>query len=147
MTVPGGTNAIYYLNKTPILVQRGSRIKYQIRIYNEGNEIDATASKITDYIPKGLKFENAYYRNETTPLTSGEDYTLNDNTLTINILNNKDLIAKYDGVNDVLSYDYVTVECSVKNTAKGILTNVAEISEYKTTEGIVTEDRDSQPDN
>lgn len=147
LTVPGGTNAIYYLNKTPILVQRGSRIKYQIRIYNEGNEIDATASKITDYIPKGLKFENAYYRNETTPLTSGEDYTLNDNTLTINILNNKDLIAKYDGVNDVLSYDYVTVECSVKNTAKGILTNVAEISEYKTTEGIVTEDRDSQPDN
>ena len=147
LRIPGGTNAVYYLNKTPILVQRGSRIKYQIRIYNEGSEIDATASKITDYIPKGLKFENAYYRNETTPLTSGEDYTLNENTLTINILNNKDLIAKYDYDNDVLSYDYVTVECSVKDTAEGILTNVAEISEYKTTEGIVTEDRDSEPDN
>ena len=142
-----GTNAIYRLNKTPILVQKGSKIKYQIRIYNEGEEIDTTASKIKDYIPSGLKFEKAYYRNETTPLTAGEDYTLENNTLTIKILNNKDLIAKYDATNDVLSYDWVTVECSVKDTAEGILTNVAEITEYKTTEGIVTEDRDSEPAN
>lgn len=142
-----GTNAFYYLNKTPILVQRGSKIKYQIRIYNEGEEIDATASKIKDYIPSGLKFENAYYRNEQTPLTEGTDYTLENNTLTINVLNSKNLIAKYDNANDILSSDYVTVECSVKETAKGILTNVAEIAEYKTTEGIVTEDRDSEPAN
>ena len=142
-----GLNAIYCLNKTPILVQRGSRIKYQIRIYNEGEDIDATASQIKDYIPSGLKFENAYYRNETTPLALGEDYTLEDNTLTIKVLNNKDLIQKYDVTNNELSFDYVTVECSVKESAKGILTNVAEISEYKTTDGIVTEDRDSQPAN
>lgn len=142
-----GTTAVIRLNKTPILVQKGSRIKYQIRIYNESEEIDTTASKIKDYIPSGLKFENAYYRNETTPLTSGEDYTLENNTLTIKVLNNKDLIAKYNPTTDVLSYDYVTVECSVKDTAKGILTNVAEITEYKTTDGIVTEDRDSEPAN
>ena len=142
----GATNAEYYLNKTPVAVKIGSVVKYQIRIYNESSENDATASKIVDYMPEGLRLINVYYKNETTPLVSGTDYTYNsnNNTVEINVLNNKQLISKFD---NELHYDYVTVECSVESGAKGILTNVAEIKEYKIAEGLVNTDRDSQAGN
>ena len=144
----GRYNAEYYMNKTPIIVQKGSTIKYQIRIYNEGTEVDATASKITDYIPDGLKFVNVYYQNEATPLVENTDYTFDatNNVLKINVLGNKQLIKKYDN-GDKLSYDYITVECKVEDTAKDKLTNVAQISEYKSEDGIVEKDRDSQSNN
>ena len=144
----GKLNAEYYLNKTPIIVLKGSTIKYQIRIYNEGKEVDATASKITDYIPEGLQFVNVYYQNETTPLVANKDYTFDatNNILKINVLGNKELIKKYEN-GDTLDYDYVTIECKVKDIAKDILTNVAQISEYKSEDGIVEKDRDSQPNN
>ena len=144
----GRFNAEYYMNKTPIIVQKGSTIKYQIRIYNEGTEVDATASKITDYIPDGLKFVNVYYQNEATPLVENTDYTFDatNNVLKINVLGNKQLIKKYDN-GDKLSYDYITVECKVEDTAKDKLTNVAQISEYKSEDGIVEKDRDSQSNN
>ena len=142
----GKFNAEYYLNKTPVLVQKGSKVKYQIRIYNEGMEQDATASKIIDYLPVGLKFVKAYYRDEKAMLVPNTDYIYNSdkNVLEINVLENKELIKKYDG-GDSISYDYITVECEVENNAEGILTNIAEISEYKTPEGIIESDRDSRP--
>ena len=123
------TDAKYYLNKTPIEVLRGSRITYEIRIYNEG-EVDATAGQIIDYLPNNMKFESVSYNGET--LTEGTDYTFNSqtNTLRINVLEGKDLIAKYNPNNDILSMEYVTVECTVLDSAEGILTNVAEISKY-----------------
>lgn len=144
----GKYDAEYYLNKTPVLVQKGAKVKYQIRIYNEGTQEPATASIITDYLPEGLKVENAYYKNNTTPLTKGIDYIYNEENkvLVVNVLGNKDLIPVYDG-GENLSFDYITVECTVLDTAEGILTNVAEISEYKTTVGSVNEDRDSWQDN
>ena len=142
----GRYDAEYYLNKTPIIVQKGSRVKYQIRIYNESVEEDATASRIIDYIPTDMKLVNVYYQNESNLLNANSDYIYdsNKNVLEINILNNKNLISKFDGGN-TLSYDYVTVECEVENSASGILTNVAEITEYKTTKGIIESDRDSLP--
>ena len=64
------TDAEYYLNKTPITVAIGDTISYQIRIYNEGS-INATASEIKDYIPKGLEFESIY-SSDGTELTKSE---------------------------------------------------------------------------
>ena len=143
----GETDAEYFLNKTPILVQKGSKIKYQIRIYNEGTDLDSTASEIKDYLPTGLELVDVYYKDGT-KLTRDTDYTYSNKTITITALADKDLIAKYNG-GDTLSYDYVVVECQVTDTAKGIQTNIAEISEYKTSEGVVTnkQDRDSEAGN
>ena len=147
----GKDDAKYFLNKTPVLVTKGNTVKYQIRIYNEGSEIDTAASKIKDYLPSGLELKNVYYRSETTPLVKDTDYSISGNTLIINALDNH-FIEKYDAVNDRLTCDYVTVECIVKDTANGIQTNVAEISEYKTkkedgTIETVDSDRDSEPAN
>lgn len=140
----GEFDAEYYLNKTPIEVLKYSKVKYQIRIYNEGTEEPTTASKITDYLPNGIKLVNVYYQNGTTPLVKDTDYKYDEdtNTVEITVLKNKDLIPVFDG-GDTLSYDYVTVECEVQYDAEGILTNVAQISEYKTGDGVIPQDRDS----
>ena len=153
----GKNDAIYNLNKTPVLVQKGSKVKYQIRIYNESDEIDATASKIKDYLPTGLKLVNVYY-NDNTLLTRNTDYTYDEtnNVLETNILANKELIAKYVPGNGTtqgtISYDYITVECEVQEAAQGVLTNVAQITEYTTLDRdenrvTVPDDRDSHSDN
>ena len=141
-------DAEYLLNKTPVLVMKGSKVKYQIRIYNESSEIAATASEIKDYLPAGLKLVDVYYKDGT-KLTSGTDYTYDETNkvITTGILNSKELIPAYipgDGTNNgQISYDYIIVECVVEETANGVLTNVAEISQYKTTEGIIDQDIDS----
>lgn len=146
--VNGKYDAAYFMNKTPILVQKGAIVKYQIRIYNESFDEPATASKITDYLPNGLELLNVYYKDSETPLAKGTDYTYDaeNNVIVITALENKDLIPEFDGGTKVPS-DYVTVECKVLDTAEGILTNVAEISEYKTEIGKINEDRDSFEDN
>ena len=147
-------DAEYYLNKTPIQVVRGTKVKYQIRIYNESNEQPATASQIIDYLPVGLRIAKngndyaIYYRDETTPLDSSKySYNEQTNTLRVNILDDKELIPVYDATNDTLSSDYITVECIVEDNAEGILTNMAEISQYKTEDGIIMVDIDSEAGN
>ena len=149
-------DAEYFLNKTPILVTKGSKVKYEIRIYNESDEQAATASKIIDYLPNGLKLakngENyaIYYRDQETPISSS-DYTYDEetNTLKIDVLASKAPIAKYTVTNGEVNlyYDYITVECVVEDTASGTLTNMAEISQYKTPETIIDTDIDSTAGN
>lgn len=143
-------DALYFLNKTPILVTRGAKVKYQIRIYNESSEQTATASEIIDYLPDGLKLAKngddyaVYYRDEQTPLSSSEySYNEDTNTLKITALANKELIPVYDAENDNLYKDYITVECIVEDSASGILTNMAQISKYITPDGIIDVDIDS----
>ena len=46
--------ATYTHSKTPLKVQKGDKVTYTIRIYNEG-EIEGTATSVTDYLPEGLK--------------------------------------------------------------------------------------------
>ena len=133
------TTAEYYMNKTPIKVKVNDDVTYQIRIYNEGS-VDAVASEIKDYIPKGLTFKSASYNGNA--LVEGKDYTINDqNVLTISAMKGH-LIDSYDGVEP--KYDYVTVVCTVNGQVRGLLTNVAEISEYQTSLGTTSTDRDSQ---
>ena len=48
------TTAQYEHDKNPISVETGDIVLYTIRIYNEG-DIDGYASKVTDYLPAGLR--------------------------------------------------------------------------------------------
>lgn len=127
----GGHDAEYYLNKTPILVVRGSKVTYDINIYNEG-KVDATAGEIVDFLPNDMKFDRVLYKGQ--ELTAGTDYTYNENTntLRIKVLANKELIPHYDATENKLHSETVTVECTVKDSAKSNynLTNIAEITQY-----------------
>ena len=156
------TTARYSMNKTPINVGNKKQVTYQIRIYNEAY-VEATASSIKDYIPKGLKLakdENdnycVYYADSTTPLASRYyNYDSDTNVLTINALSKANIseitngqegfIEPYDG-GLTTNYKYVTVVCDITGEETGLLTNVAEIAEYETEYGTTTIDRDSSTD-
>ena len=170
-----GTNSIYTLNKTPVEVSKGDKINYSIRIYNEG-EVEAKVPQIYDYIPKGLKLVSISYqdgKNENgeidedkqIPVISkkfidskldllkyyeGLNYSIYDydkGNLEINLTNTDYIRAVKTGAK--LDYDYVTVTCIVEDTAKGILTNVAEITKYKINDGrgVYLKDIDSTANN
>ena len=82
------------MNKTPVKVNVGDLVTYEIRIYNEGS-IDATASEITDYVPKGLKVVGVSYDGENLEL--GTDYRYNEttNNLYITRLRRENLIYHF----------------------------------------------------
>ena len=50
----GGSTALYYHKKVPLEVKNGYRVRYRIRVYNEGY-IPGYATEIVDYLPKGLE--------------------------------------------------------------------------------------------
>jgi len=47
--------ATYTHPKNALSVEKGDKVIYTIRVYNEG-DIDGTATSVTDYLPEGLKF-------------------------------------------------------------------------------------------
>lgn len=143
----------------------GEIVKYTLRIYNEG-EIDGKATEITDYISKYLKYspteeekKNGNYWIE----EEGKNYNTLTSTENCKIVNvggntNKEYIGKtlkeaiipaYDEAKKTLSYVDIEVHCEVLPvTIKTKITNIAEITEEKNAnDEIVTEDRDSIPDN
>ena len=122
----------------------GDRVVYTIRIYNEGKK-DGTATKITDYLPAGLKLVN--YSNSTINKKYGwkkgesdkEGYT----AYTTTYLKDKNkIISAFNEKNDTLSFKDVQIECEVIATkAKDNLKNIAEITDDD------GKDRDSTPKN
>ena len=44
------------MRKTPVSVDIGDSVKYEIKIFNESTDLDGYAKEITDYLPDGLKF-------------------------------------------------------------------------------------------
>lgn len=139
------TTAYYNINKTPIEVEVGSKVIYRIEIFNEGTGA-ATASKITDYLPIGLEMVPT---NESTVNTTygwslqGEDED-GRQVIYTNYLKDKELIAPFNSENNTLSSKYVDVECVVTDKANGRIVNIAEISEYYTSGGVLTQDKDSE---
>lgn len=49
-------DATYNMRKTPVSVDIGDSVKYEIKIFNESKDLDGYAKEITDYLPDGLKF-------------------------------------------------------------------------------------------
>ena len=109
-------------SKEPMVVEKGDKVVYIIRVYNEG-EIRGQATEITDYLPEGLDFV--------------EDSTINihwgwrkddsdpkkikiDGTAELNPFNKDTLVCDY--------YD-IEIECVVnENATNDNLRNIAEIT-------------------
>ncbi len=138
-------------NARPVSV--GSKIRYTIRVYNEG-EIDGYAEEITDYLPNGLELVpqsessiNAMYRwteDENNKKVIKSDYlskTQNETANLIKAFDKNPANGQY-----TLYYKDIEVECRVVatvGTTDTHLKNVAEITKTYNDENV--QDRDSTP--
>ena len=155
-------NYIYKHTKEPIEVESTDIVEYTIRIYNEG-DISGYAKEVKDDIPEGLEFlpdnsTNKEYRwvmldkdgKETTDVSKAKYITTDYLSKEQEKTEGSNLIKAFDIENMVEPY-YKDVKVAFKvvasNTYKGIITNVAEISDDSDAEGKEVEDRDSTPNN
>ena len=150
------TTATYNHPKKAVYMARGDVVEYTIRVYNEGS-IDGYANKIVDKLPAELEF---LPENETN-IQYGWQVSEDGRTVTTDYLSearggipvstattsNQNLIKAFDGT--TLSYKDVKIVCKVKDTAEfgKKLTNLAEITEAKDSEGNDVIDRDSETNN
>ena len=150
------TTATYNHPKKAVDMARGDVVEYTIRVYNEGS-IDGYANKIVDKLPAELEF---LPENETN-IQYGWQISEDGRTVTTDYLSearggipvstattsNQNLIKAFDGT--TLSYKDVKIVCKVKDTAEfgKKLTNLAEITEAKDSEGNDVIDRDSETNN
>ena len=150
------TTATYNHPKKAVDMARGDVVEYTIRVYNEGS-IDGYANKIVDKLPAELEFLS---ENETN-IQYGWQVSEDGRTVTTDYLSearggipvstattsNQNLIKAFDGT--TLSYKDVKIVCKVKDTAEfgKKLTNLAEITEAKDSEGNDVIDRDSETNN
>ena len=121
--------ATYKHAKSPVKVEPGTNVVFELRVYNEGN-LDGTATEITDYLPEGMTLA----KNSTINTTYGWVASADGRSATTTYLANK-TIAAYEGYTTLHS-DKVQIECTIaENIAENItnpltLTNVAEITGY-----------------
>ena len=161
------TTATYTHPKDPVDVNPTDVVTYTIRVYNEG-EVDGFASKVMDDIPEGLVFlpENeinkeykwVMYREvkdnenvipESVKTYNGKAYVITNKAeeaeyIETEYLDNA-LIKAFDG--KTLDYKDVKVAFKVVEpaTSDRILTNYAQITEDKDSNGNPVIDRDSTP--
>ncbi len=131
----GKTTANYKHSKSPIEVNAGDTVVYEIRVYNEG-DINASLNKIVDYLPAGLELvENSDINKEYKWVLSNDG-----RTVTSDYLSNQTLNA-FDKNSDTLDSKYLKIECKISEgtDAGKVLTNIAEILEDN------IDDRDSVP--
>ena len=124
------STAVYSHAKSPLTVEKGDRIVYEFRIYNEG-DVDAKVGEVVDYIPDGLSVVsasestvNSKYNWDVEETTNGYTAITTDylSETTIPALNKDDL---------VISYATLQVELEITGDLSSgtVLTNVAEILE------------------
>ena len=133
--VSGGEDAKYYAEKSPVEVEIGDKVVFEIRVYNEG-QIEGTASQIVDYLPEGLTLtENSEINNRYGWTTSANGRVISTTALANVVL------PAFNVEENIITSSYVQVECTVSgNLDSGkVLTNVAEITADDIT------DRDSEP--
>ena len=152
-TINTNKTATYKHRKDPIEIKSGSKVTYNLTIYNEGEKA-GRATKIVDQLPEGL-ISNLVTGAKVTS-TKGNEYTVTYDSLTNRITfvttGTNNLIA-YDGT--TLDSDTIEVECTVTaqqdSKSEKILTNVAWISEEYDAVSKITittekyKDRDSEP--
>ena len=143
------TTAIYNHPKDPIEMQRGDIIIYTIRVYNEGSK-DGYANEITDYLPEELEFLPDHEINqeyEWQVSSDGRHVTTDYLSKAKETSSRQNLLKAFDGT--TLDYKDVKIACKIKDTAEvgKKLTNLAEITESKDSDGNDVVDRDSETDN
>ena len=146
-TISSKGTATYKHRKDPVVVINGSRVTYNLTIYNEGQR-EGRATKIIDQLPQGLKFVQLN--------TPGFTATENTSTNQVIIERNGENQTNLPGfVSNNLKSETIEIECEVTAEASTegdiILTNVAWIAEeYDAVSGeTITDeegkDRDSTP--
>ena len=158
-TIASSNNAEYTMNKTPVELKLGDTVTYAIKIFNEGKTA-ATASEIIDYLPYYLDVQEVWYEGSNGKVTlysesynNGKYVEKRGEIIKIKYLGSDevDLIAPFE--NDILSSQTIYIKCKVYVGAKGILTNMAEITKYQINNENETErveietDRDSTAGN
>ena len=143
------TTAIYNHPKNPIDMQRGDIVIYTIRVYNEGS-MDGYANEITDYLPEELEFLPDHEINqeyEWQVSSDGRHVTTDYLSKAKETSSRQNLLKAFDGT--TLDYKDVKIACKIKDTAEvgKKLTNLAEITESKDSDGNDVVDRDSETDN
>ena len=143
------TTATYNHPKNPIDMQRGDIVIYTIRVYNEGS-MDGYANEITDYLPEELEFLPDHEINqeyEWQVSSDGRHVTTDYLSQAKETSSRQNLLKAFDGT--TLSYKDVKIACKVKDTAEfgKKLTNLAEITEAKDSDGNDVIDRDSETNN
>ena len=145
--------ATYIHPKNAVRVEKGDKVIYTIRVYNEG-EIDGTATEVTDYLPDGLELVP---NSESTINTKYKWTTTDGKTVKTDYLKNtiikafdKEKTSEEEGWQKAaegisgLYYSDLQIECRVVAdiSAEDIkLRNIAEIT------ADTGEDRDSIPNN
>ena len=122
----------YYMDKSLVNVENGSKVKYRITVYNEGL-IDGYAKEITDYLPTGLKMVPA----SQSTINSQYGWVESNGVVKTSYLSDS-VIKAYDY--KTLDKKYVEIECYVDldqtalqnvNSGRTIeLDNKAEITSY-----------------
>ena len=143
------TTATYNHPKNPIDMQRGDIVIYTIRLYNEGS-MDGYANEITDYLPEELEFLPDHEINqeyEWQVSSDGRHVTTDYLSKAKETSSRQNLLKAFDGT--TLDYKDVKIACKIKDTAEvgKKLTNLAEITESKDSDGNDVVDRDSETDN
>ena len=143
------TTATYNHPKNPIDMQRGDIVIYTIRVYNEGS-MDGYANEITDYLPEELEFLPDHEINqeyEWQVSSDGRHVTTDYLSKAKETSSRQNLLKAFDGA--TLDYKDVKIACKIKDTAEvgKKLTNLAEITESKDSDGNDVVDRDSETDN
>ena len=141
--------ATYNHPKNPIDMQRGDIVIYTIRVYNEGS-MDGYANEITDYLPEELEFLPDHEINqeyEWQVSSDGRHVTTDYLSKAKETSSRQNLLKAFDGT--TLDYKDVKIACKIKDTAEvgKKLTNLAEITESKDSDGNDVVDRDSETDN
>ncbi len=126
--------AIYNHRKDPVKVKKGSKVTYNITIYNEG-DVAGIATEITDQLPKELKYKEG-------SIDSNSKYTASydsaSNKIKFTRKNVSDPLQPYTGGSNLAS-ETITFVCEVNEESSNsnetkILTNIAWISKAKNTE-------------
>jgi len=143
------TTATYNHPKKAVDMARGDVVEYTIRVYNEGS-MDGYANEITDYLPEELEFLPDHEINqeyEWQVSSDGRHVTTDYLSKAKETSSRQNLLKAFDGT--TLDYKDVKIACKIKDTAEvgKKLTNLAEITESKDSDGNDVVDRDSETDN
>ncbi len=119
----GGDDAEYFAQKSPIEVEKGDRITFEIRVYNEG-QVEGTATSIVDYLPEGLTLT----KNSETNTKYKWTESANGRVVTTDYLKNAKIPA-YNSETNTITSAAVKIECTITGDLDSgkVLTNVAEI--------------------
>lgn len=134
------TTSKYEMNKEPITVIPGDIIRYEIKVFNEGDTV-GYVKQIKDYLPKGLEFLSMttsteygkynYQNRANITYNEGDGEGTDYNVIRYNFTDNNNLGKQASTTTNKYCFS-IFIECKVSNavTANTTLTNISAITNY-----------------